>query len=88
MGGIRYLLLKKKCKFAGGGGMIWISVDDRLPDNDNKVIVFWDGGDIDILQYESKPNAEWVGHPDNYGDYSYVPPTHWMPLPDPTEVVE
>ncbi len=54
----------------------WISVEDRLPDDDSDALVF-DGHDIGIgyrvqdIWYELCPWGK--------------TPTHWMPLPEPPQ---
>jgi hypothetical protein len=53
----------------------WISVEDRLPDNPNEVLVFY--------QYNDSAAGQWVTE---YVDSSWLtqlPITHWMPLPGP-----
>ena len=60
--------------------MEWISVDERLPENDESVLgcaVGCDDG-IDICSCE---NGVWR---DNHcNPYTEYPITHWMPLPEP-----
>ena len=73
--------------------MEWISVDDRLPDTYQEVLVF--GND----EYNNLGRGVWIGyyryddwHIVNNGDYidggygrDYINSkiTHWMPLPKP-----
>lgn len=57
--------------------MTWISVKDRLPENENPVLVF-DGDYFEV--------AYWDG--DMWADEScdkFPYPTHWMPLPEPPQ---
>lgn len=55
----------------------WISVDKKLPDIDNSVIVAFDNGDIDHDWYD-KEFKRWsrLRH-----DTRII--THWQPLPQP-----
>jgi hypothetical protein len=54
--------------------MEWISVDDRLPEEDKPIIVFGkDGAEI----YSGF-------HVMDFNNY-YKDVTHWMPLPSPPE---
>ena len=67
--------------------MEWISIEDRLPEKHQDVLVFQDnyGGimfqshytrikDTDIPTWWWADDGEYMGHP------SYI--THWMPLPN------
>lgn len=72
----------------------WISVNDRLPEIDEYVLIYWklqkdkkEGGYWDMLEIarvesithrKDSVSVLWV---DN--DYNYKTPTHWMPLPKP-----
>jgi len=66
----------------------WISVEDRLPEDDGDVLVCYDWRakeDNAYFSHESPividflAGGKWV-HDVYYGDI-----THWMPLPDPPE---
>jgi hypothetical protein len=60
----------------------WISVKDRLPDDDENVLAYnSESGDIDMAWYNGE---EWILE-DLY-EIEYLHPTHWMPLPDAPEV--
>lgn len=68
--------------------MMWISVDDRLPDDNGWYLVHHSGGMlfsrelIDGTYFKSKKlwaNAK----ADKYGQI-----THWMPLPEPPNITE
>ena len=70
----------------------WISVKDRLPDEEGKYIVIaYNGITIDILYfYKRYPYCNkgirtdrpvWCGY-DDYGDFEVKSVTHWMPLPE------
>ena len=60
----------------------WISVKDRLPDNDVPVMIY--NYDVNIgVYYKNKFHAfDENGYP---FEINYV--THWMPLPEPPKEV-
>jgi hypothetical protein len=57
----------------------WISVNDRLPEIGDKVLIYCSsqGQLIAYLSYEK----QWIHVFD--GSYLYLNITHWMPLPEP-----
>lgn len=62
--------------------MEWISVKEKMPDLDSKVLVYTEDLDIEIMLYAKK--YSWGGYTfihftDGWGSN----PTHWMPLPKP-----
>jgi hypothetical protein len=61
----------------------WIPVSERLPVIKDRVLVRVDGWTTIAYRINASSvyNA-WVG-PDGHG---LLPPTHWMPLPEPPEV--
>lgn len=69
----------------------WISVKERLPDNDEVVFV-WTVGEQQCLayldgQYDGKPS--WYIIPAHSGQFrSTCSVTHWMPLPGPPKKKE
>jgi hypothetical protein len=70
--------------------MKWISVDDRLPENEERVLIWWLRADED-KQFRPVPsssfgkyykwNKQWrpIGCMGNFNDQI----THWQPLPPP-----
>ena len=59
----------------------WISVKDRLPENENPVLVFG-GKSIYTAVYGNRggySNQWWKLNSKTH----YCNPTHWMPLPSP-----
>ena len=71
--------------------MEWISVEDRLPEDDELVLVFWlneDGHYFDMDYIEEKMWGDWFNRAEHLniagGNCSEdAPYTHWMPLPEP-----
>jgi hypothetical protein len=78
--------------------MKWISVDERLPD-ENTCVFAGKAGYYGVFQHswiDEDAGYQWckvyetIDFPDEWGkdaefddDYSWI--THWMPLPDPPE---
>ena len=63
---------------AGYNADKWISVEDRMPDEDCKCLVFTKDGITNIDYYYNRENA--------FGFRSWKV-THWMPLPEPPKEV-
>ena len=74
----------------------WISVDERLPEDDGKYMV-WYKGELDICEFDT--DSQTFGYTyDDYDDmYSRLvcwddgmdkDVTHWKPLPEPPKEVE
>ena len=57
----------------------WIPVEERLPENNNAVLVT-DGGHS--IVEGSYVLGRWVA----FSEGRYIHPTHWRPLPEPPEV--
>ena len=70
----------------------WISVEEKLPDTDDNVLVICNGeyknirfiNAYDLAAYDSDED-EWIL--DSYPE-AVVTVTHWMPLPKPPKGVE
>ena len=70
----------------------WISVEEKLPDTDDNVLVICNGeyknirfiNAYDLAAYDSDED-EWIL--DSYPE-AVVTVTHWMPLPQPPKEVE
>lgn len=62
--------------------MNWISVKDKLPEDDKLVLVYLTSNYFDLLKREK----DCLWH-DSYGalECSDASITHWMPLPEPPE---
>ena len=66
----------------------WISVDERLPEKDDYVLVYvYVGlndpeGQMEVKSMDYYPEA-WVGHPNKPANECHWYITHWMPLPRP-----
>lgn len=77
--------------------MEWISVDDKLPEEDVDVLIYWEAPPtwncIEIMSrkaWKDEENGidfENCFH-DNRGGYLSEDVTHWMPLPNPPEQSE
>ena len=69
--------------------MKWIPVSERLPDEGENVICCYVGVynfRVVTYWYDGKNhNFGLIGEPDGKG---IKPATHWMPLPEPPEVIE
>lgn len=78
--------------------MGWISVKDKLPDEDGRYLVFTSNSTMiivgfakslkDVDEYElpaSKPG--WYNYDSEYGYYECTSITHWRKLPEPPEEV-
>lgn len=66
----------------------WISVKDRLPDNDDTVMIFptVNLGNVTYVGQYLPWSKQWIAtsYEPNYGDNEEViQPTHWQPLPEP-----
>jgi hypothetical protein len=65
--------------------MEWISVEDRLPDNDKVVLVwgFYEHGDkeADMIISAKLNGGLWLRNNVGYGFTVSCHPTHWMSLP-------
>ena len=59
--------------------MKWISVNDKLPENDNSVLVAFDNRTVDHDWYDKEFN-HW-----SRLRYDTRKITHWMPLPNQPE---
>lgn len=56
----------------------WISVEERLPPEDQLVLCWCDDGDNAACEVSSHHNSfftDWT--------FELLPVTHWMPLPEP-----
>lgn len=66
--------------------MKWISVKDRLPNKNQKVLIFLDGyshrNHIDLVSFIGINGSYYFWDADEYG-YEENEVTHWMELPKP-----
>ena len=76
----------------------WISVKDRLPDEDGKYLVFEQSGGrtntsilrfakdarkVDRYDFNGRWKNAWYEYDSEWGHYTVDSVTHWMPLPQP-----
>lgn len=62
--------------------MDWISVKDRLPENDDYVLIFNPKDGIHIGSFDSEDVSNYDSGWNNCYEWApYMDPTHWMPLP-------
>lgn len=54
----------------------WIKVEDRLPNDSDRVLAYQYGYHTVVMKYEKEYNCF------NYDGSQYDMITHWMPLPD------
>ena len=60
-------------------GMGWVSVEDRFPEDGERVLVVWDG-EVDTLIYDADDNT-YLNVFDEIINPWFI--THWMSLPEP-----
>lgn len=60
--------------------MEWISVEDRLPDQDGRYLICDKFGNINMRRYTKCSNYPFDIGPDHK---QYFMPTHWAELPEP-----
>lgn len=56
----------------------WISVKERLPEDDSYYLTFTTEHTFEVYRYDG--DGEWVT---DWGDTANHDITHWMPLPEP-----
>ena len=61
----------------------WISVEDRLPTNNGRLLVFNTEYAADAVQEASFLHGQFLSA--DYYNIRYYGITHWMPLPNPPE---
>lgn len=66
----------------------WISVKDRLPERDRKVLVIDGHNGIHILAFWRKNGNEWEWITETYGVSRKNDVKMWMPLPEPPKEEE
>lgn len=54
---------------------MWRSVEEEMPEDDETVLTYSSYGHV--LAYYSEQDKMWFA----YGNYGYINPTHWMPIP-------
>lgn len=59
----------------------WISVEERLPENQDNVLILYGNGGVAIAYYDEDDEFFWRSLGD--GAYRGVSATHWMPLLEP-----
>ncbi len=59
---------------------VWISVNDRLPEEVGRYLTCDHSGNIHIHEHDPKAKYPFYVIPNSL---RYYKPTHWMPLPEP-----
>lgn len=60
----------------------WISVKDKLPEDDEYVLIYHNGSKAIKISWYSSFNEKWMM------DYNNIHITHWQPLPEPPKELE
>lgn len=68
-----------------GGGMSWISVKERLPQNNDEVLIVEDGNVYYGNYIDRKFKTIGFSSMGECDDWTYHCATHWQPLPEPPE---
>lgn len=61
----------------------WIDVNDRLPNDNQHIIIYCDGAFVLVAQYREDEFYDAVQDGDEYFETVSRCVTHWMPLPEP-----
>ena len=81
-------MTEKQC-VVGGNNMNWISVKDRLPENEQTVLAYYNfGGKCKIRFYGTLTYYAFDPEPHWQHEGTGLKVTHWMPLPEPPEEEE
>jgi hypothetical protein len=74
-------MLARLCSYAGLQAVEWVSVRDRLPEENQRVIYYFDVTGMDVGRYwkEERFGFDCFG---GKGGWLCDDVTHWMPLPD------
>ncbi|HFG3780297.1 TPA: DUF551 domain-containing protein, partial [Escherichia coli] len=63
----------------------WISCSERMPDDNQHVIILCDGAFVLYAQYRDGEFFDVVRNGEEFFETQSRNVTHWMPLPDPPE---
>lgn len=63
----------------------WVSVDERLPEDGEKVIIPALFGEVENARYIHGLWHDGTGRKRTSLAGNYLPPSHWMPLPEPPQ---
>lgn len=66
---------------AGRRGDGWISVEERLPEEGSRCLLW--GPSFDLVAFGKKMDPGWVIGAEWFADLGRMCPSHWMPLPAP-----
>ena len=64
-----------------GGVMDWVKCSDRMPGNDDFVLVSYLQGLMDFAFWDEESKGQWCGN----GGKTFPKITHWMKLPEQPE---
>lgn len=65
---------------------VWVSINDKMPEKDEEVLLRFESGNMAVGWWDSFSECivDWYCYAgDDFYEYCFDTPTHWMPLPEP-----